>query len=858
MYSCQKCGKEYSRQKSLNRHMQNHNNSGNNHACHLCNITFHRRDLLARHSKIHQQKSVSSSEGILSNGRRRCHTACVRCRELRTKCDGQHPCQRCIDDRHDCEFNRGAGRISQCLLNSNEVTRAALSPRDATHDRHDEDNGAFPSPTSLSEPTCSNGQIYQPEPSTSISQSDTFLLPDLPPSANEADSMHIDSVFETTAWPWIHESLFLPADWSLGWPDGETGYPFQQVTDGAFSDDSARRPSQMRIGESGIGNLILPAVSDFPTSFAAEQLQTHEKDHAAVPQLEGSSNHIAKTPTGQSKLIEMMVTDAAREKSLSSKPDHAEYWNSMSGKVQSAFSIPNQPVSSSHTLGDFVDLYLQNFGPLWPLLSRQGLHCDQIHPLLYLTLASIGAMYGGAQAAHFGTVLHNRLRQSLTTSLELGGVDDELLWLGQARLLTQVAALYFGQSKAFSYAQHLGGVLVAQARRMDIFSAPRTRYGEKEAALSKKPEDRLSRWLLSEGRRRLAFGILRAETYTSVLLNTRPLISPEEIDLELPCSDQTWRGPALPLDIYLALVERDHTTVKAQRFSDTIRIALERDERFSVLDPIGNELLIFGLQQAVWRFSHDYYMFERLTGRQSGPTLSTTQRRASTANLSCGRSDDHLVTRPQGMHDLEGDLDRLTNALRRWKQSFKSISNELNLQRDRNSILSSLLLFHLSFMRLHAPIDDLHHISYRMADERSIESSIIGDISRWANSRRGYIAVRHALTIWSLISREVQRPEDTRAKFNFLAFLGLHHAAVVLWTYAGAHEFQKDYISNDTLTIAPLGNSDLPIPVRSSTMPSILRLFSDVFSMISPGRWSSFGAAASKLSERTFPRLEPS
>ena len=540
------------------------------------------------------------------------------------------------------------------------------------------------------------------------------------------------------------------------------------------------------------------------------------------------------------------------------------------------FSFPFQRAESSHILRGFVGLYLLNFGPLWPLLSNQGLNCDLIQPLLYLTLASIGAMYGGAQAAHFGTILHNRLRQTLTMSLELGGVDDDLLWLGQARLLTQVAALYFGQSKAFSYAQHLGGVLVAQARRMDLFSAPRTRCSEKLAALSKQHADRLSRWLHSEGRRRLAFGILRAETYTSVLLNTRPLISPEEIDLELPCSDQTWRGPVLPLDIYLALVERDQTTAKAQSFSDTIRIALERDERFSVLDPMGNELLIFGLQQAVWRFSHDYYMLERLAGSdemlsdlcydgldtdssgvgRSGASQSTVQRAESTTSVLSGLLDDHLVSRPQGMRDLKSDLDRLTNALRKWKESFRSISNELNLQRDRNSFLSSLLLFHLSFMRLQAPIDDLHHISYRVADERSIERSIVDDVCRWANGQRGYVAVRHAIAIWSLISREVQRPEQTRAKFNFLAFLGLHHAAVVLWTYAGAHELQKGYISGDVLTITPLRVADLPIPLESSTIPSILRLFSDVFSMISPARWSSFGAAASKLAEREFPRVD--
>ncbi|KAF2188154.1 hypothetical protein K469DRAFT_660699 [Zopfia rhizophila CBS 207.26] len=850
MYSCQECGKKYSKQNSLNRHMQNHKKT-KHYVCHSCNIAFYRRDLLARHSKMHQagqqQKAVSSSRaadgGQISNGRRRCHTACVRCRELRTKCDGRHPCQRCIDSRQDCEFSRCASRISQGLLNSNWSIDSA-QPGQANNPNNGDlpPDIAFPSPTSLSEPTFRNGQIYQPEPCDSTFQSDASLPSDLQSSINVADNMYMDCASDTTAWPWIHENIFLHANWSAG--------------------------TMQRFNSTKVLTVMVSTVQT-----VLKLALTCLKGRAQPRQIEET---VASTPTRQSRLIEILVTDAAQQTSASSKPDCVEYWLSMSGKAQDVFSLSNQHFESSHILQNFVDLYLQNFGPLWPLLSNQGLDCDLIHPLLYLTLTSIGAMYGGAQAAHFGTMLHNRLRQTLTMALELGDVEDDLIWLGQARLLTQVAALYFGQSKAFSYAQHLGGVLVAQACRMNLFSAPRTRHDEKKAALSRQPEERLSRWLHSEGRRRLAFGILRAETYTSVLLNTQPLISPEEIDLELPCSDQTWRGPVLPLDIYLALVERDQTATKVQSFSDTIRIALERDERFSVLDPIGHELLLFGLQQAVWRFSHDYYLFERLTGSDEtlsslcdngldgdsnvpglfGVTQTTPQRKESTANLSFGIMDDHLISRPQGMHDLKSDLDRLTNALRKWKQSFGSISNVLNLERDRNSFLSSLLLYHLSYIRLQAPIEDLHHISYRIVDKRSVERNIIDDVSNWANGRRSDIAVRHAVTIWSLISREVQRPEETRAKFNFLAFLGLHHAAVVLWTYAGAHDPQNDNIGSVVLTIPPLSTSESPIPVRSSTAPSILRLFSRVFSMISPGRWSSFGAAASKLSECNFPLLQ--
>jgi len=780
----------------------------------------------------------------------------------------------------------------------------------------------FPSPASLTEaasladadpgadadPDAMTGQLYQSEISNSIYQSHDSLPPDLHSSINVADHMFMDSASDTTAWPWLHENLFLQTDWSAVWPDGgpvDLAFPEQNGIDEAMNDDSARGLLMLRNNAQGPEDPNISALADFSTSSAAGgwQPQLPEQNHVTLHQHEGfnrirkwhlkaSSSSVStqksqaiaharqidethsSLTTRQSRLIELLVNDAAQATHQATKADRAAYWSSMSTKVQDVFSLSRQYLnSSSHILQHFVDLYLQHFGPLWPLLSHQGLDCDFIHPLLYLTLTSIGAMYGGTQMAHFGTMMHNRVRQTLTTALELGDADDDLIWLGQARLLTQVAALYFGQSRAFSYAQHLGGVLVAQARRMNLFSAPRTRYDENRAAHLKQPEERLDRWLHVEARRRLAFGILRAETYTSVLLNTRPLISSEEIDLELPCSDPTWRGPSLPPDIFLALVERDQAPGRARRFSDMIRIAFERDETSSVLDPNGHELLLFGLQQAVWRFSNDHHLFQRLTGSDEAPSnlrnnglegdmvLSehpprrepTQQPKDFATNLWLDIMDDHLVSKPRRMCDLKGDLDRLTNALRKWKESFRFISAVSHLGHNRNSLLSSLLLYHLSYLRLQAPVEDMHYVSYRIVDKRSVERNIIDEVSSWANSRRGYIALRHACTIWSLISHEVQRTEETRAKFNFLAFMGLHHAAVVLWTYAGAHDPKNVELGGSMLTIAPLNDFEPPIPLKRSTTSAILRLFSRVFDVIAPGRWSSFGAAALKLSECSFP-----
>jgi hypothetical protein len=497
-----------------------------------------------------------------------------------------------------------------------------------------------------------------------------------------------------------------------------------------------------------------------------------------------------------------------------------------------------------------------------------------LHPLLYLTLTSIGAMYGGIQSAHFGTLMHCRLRQSLTTGLDFGEFfDEDLVWLGQARLLTQVAALYFGQSQAFSYAQHLGGILVAQARRMNLFKALRCRTDDSVSASQRPISERLTRWLYLEARRRLAFGILRAETYTSVLLGTRPLVSPEEIDLELPYADSIWRGAPLPPEIFLAMVERDRASRLKQRFSDVVRIAFERDEAPSALDPLGHELLLFGLQQSVWRFSHDHDIFLRLTGNMESSSqlgydgldtvaVSLQISNHSISAMPAGQSvelppssipEDHLRGSPKRMNGLQTDLDGLIVALQRWKESLRFIRNAISLQQHRNSVLSSLLLYHLSYVRLQAPIEDMHHVSYRIADKRPVEKQIIDDMCEWANSRRAIITVQHACIIWSLINREVRRPEGARAQFNFLAFTGLHHAAVALWTFMGAHNGLE---SQGAWFIEPLVDSEPKIAVNRSHSRAILVLFSQVFNLVGPGRWSSFGAAALKLSDCPFPQPE--
>lgn len=556
----------------------------------------------------------------------------------------------------------------------------------------------------------------------------------------------------------------------------------------------------------------------------------------------------------------------------------------MSVKVAVAFQITSdQGLSSSSILQHFVDLYFKHFGPLWPLLSMQNLQVDHLHPMLYLVLTSIGAMYGGAASCNYGTMIHNHVRSQLTSAIELEDLESDFTWLAQARLLTQVAALYFGQPNAFSYAQHLGALLVAQARRMDLFSAARAESSTakfQQLSGSSADSHRLAIWLDLEARRRLAFGIFRGDTYTSVLLHVKPLVCMEEIDLELPSCDAVWRAEKMSPQVCLHMIEHDRSPSRGIMASDIYRVALDSDEPLPPLDPAGHELLLFGLQWPVWRFSRDQKLFERLTGEErdcvkqqqdlaespQSTTISLATGNSSLGNkLSKIRSAtttirleaDRLDRSSRRMTDLAFGYRRLIAAFHKWEEGLSLVKNFVHTDGDRSSLLSSLILYHLSFLRLHAPVEDLFQIHYQLADNRKLEESLIQSVRKWANSPQARLAAERACRIWSLITAESRRAQKSHhVRFNLLAFTGLHHGAVLLWSYAGARDLANDMQNG----VAPLSLEMADDPssrmlVTQAESSSILKSFVRLYDLISPARWSSFAQAAGRMSNQSFPSL---
>ncbi|KAH7070070.1 hypothetical protein FB567DRAFT_219099 [Paraphoma chrysanthemicola] len=811
MYACAQCDRKYASQNSLTRHIHSHEKN-TKHQCKICGVVFYRKDLLSRHSKLHKTSKGQGSRGNSSEisvpdhlgaglGRRRCHTACIRCRELRTKCDGQRPCLTCRRSGGLCTFSRPTNRLSHVPVDSEDQMN----------------------------------MVNEFDPTTELRAEPNDTSSSLDLSADLATEFEFETALnpfmvDMEAWPWMHESLYLP------------NAPFLPNTLDVSTMNHQDHGTNQDIAMLQ-GNLVQPLVNAPGDAIGVS---------IPVPTSTDSPTHIIKD------LIAFATASDCLARPLK---DVASFWTAMSSRLQASFDVSMEGSSASTPiLYSFVNTYMEQFGPLWPLLSPQTLDFDALHPQLFLVLTSIGAMYCGSSASTYGAMIHTAIRSSLTAAVELEDDETDLTWLAQARLLTQVAALYFGQPRAFTFAQHIGALLVAQARKMDLFSERYMIRAQRQfdsMSGTASDQERLALWLQMEARRRLAFGIFRGDTYTSVMLHTKPLISLEEIDLCFPTCDSVWRGERMPSSLCIQLIDSDHSLGRELRASDVYRIAMDRKEPLPPLDPSGHELLMFGLQYPIWRFSRDESMLNQLVGNEDiseqaeSPMEVHGHRKGSAADRETYRIDS--ATRQ--MDDLRLELSRLICALRKWEQALPLVKTFTRTDRDRSSLMSGLILYHLGFIRLEAPLASLHQIQYRLADGRIIDDELIASVRLWIDAPRCQRAAKRACNIWTIIAHETQKPSKIPIKFNLLAFIGLHHAAVILWSYAGGRKNPSNIEAEEiplTLEDVDKGRIDL------SDQFAVLGSFSKLYESISSGRWSSFAQAAEALSRQELPAVRVS
>lgn len=694
---------------------------------------------------------------------------------------------------------------------------------------------------------------------------------------------------DNVTWPWLHETMFLQDDPmpNIQFPGitteyyspsttGSSGYQeanhlhdpaMQAAHDQDMSDRAAFQYNEFGLpGDTKFAGVNIPASTPSSTQ---ERKTPREK---MGPVAFDSAQHEVQRET-----IDNMVDVAINlSHPLPDRATASQFWQETSSRVVEAFGLSRfqyAEKSTTHILHHFVGLYFVHFATLWPLIWKDNLNYDSIPSYLYVTLAAIGAIYAGEVCSTFGFQAHESIRMRLLAIQFQFTYPEEIYEpLLQSMLLIQVSALYFGQKQAFSVAQQLGGVLVAVARKINLFGD--SSFLPRGAEPPFRGEELLSRWVRAETRKRLALGIFRTEVFVSHLLNTRPLVSYEEVNIELPCANMIWNLKTKDLHRHILDFEL-YAERKEALFSDLVRIALDRSETLPNLKAADFEALLFGLQQLVWSFSHDPEMMLRLTGEMEPDTVQHLQddlfgtwsfaaKSVETPTDGPDRADslirvstkDHLDCSQRQMNDLKNDYHRTFAALRKWKRSFAASSVAVQGQAERLTVLATRLLYHLSFVRLKADVQTFHLLALQLVKGRPRQHSV-SSVYRWSTTLEARIALDHACAIWLLVRRETERDSATRARFNILSHISLHHAASVVWAYAGTHDSPGEAALDMADQYGDVQRGDLRI-FRANNH-ALMQSFSGLLRKVAPAwiKQSSFSTTASAMAQYPFP-LAPS
>ncbi|KAH7336482.1 hypothetical protein BKA65DRAFT_34848 [Rhexocercosporidium sp. MPI-PUGE-AT-0058] len=886
-FDCRICCQTYQHKEALNRHLKVHDEVFG-HTCSVCQLSFYRKDILTRHMQVHKSRAPDQRA---ANGRRRAQRACLPCRKSKTRCDGTTYCSQCKRQGHVCVFDDRPGRLSQQARIKQD---RSLSTPVNEHDEQCHPNGAVPGKSEASKDSHvelmhQNAQADEHANNVQLSELGTTSIENLdnarfmPESAGfiglEMTEGPGNSWGDESNWSWMNEYLFF---------DGDSQAPptFQPRIDNALFQDQHKLGCLIDNLEPTLANNVssrlekriaatplfqnaegYPSIAheDGPVPYNRVQLHGEQNvddlsvtKHAestlgsltvSKPLLQCSAEDLAGPAPVKTRTLEAVVdtlADFAIQSLLelsAGKLNGPYTWVDQAMEVGKAFGIrhiQSDQQSGQHVFDVFMSLFFEKFHCLWPLFWEQGIRYNDVPPTLYLTMTAIGAIYSGKEGIAYGRMMHEALRlRFLSTSFRYREADQAAECLCHCLLLTQVTSLYFGHKEAFSSAQQLGSVLITWMRRMNLFNDGLT-YCEAQTpshSNCREKSNAIEVWSRREVRKRLAFGIMRTETFLSLLLNTRPLVSPEELNISLPCSDSLWTKVDLEERQLITMIELDRTGVSQLLFSDLFRIAMDRSELLPNLRSTDYELLLFSLQHSVWRFCHDPDMFLRLTGEHR-PAANLASRPLSffrvcsennaadnnamrkTGSLfdapSLAPERDHLLSSGRVMEDMKADYVRTCLALEKWMLSVTASLAPAERVVERTCLLNGYLTYHTSMLRLSSNVEALHKLAYRFAlASSSPPSEELRRTYEWSQGAASDTALRHARAIVKIIKDECHRDHHRRAKFSILAFISLDMAAVTVWAYASMHsipaggsppdsEFSRFHRGNNRTLLAEL------------------------------------------------------
>ncbi|EEP76190.1 predicted protein [Uncinocarpus reesii 1704] len=375
-----------------------------------------------------------------------------------------------------------------------------------------------------------------------------------------------------------------------------------------------------------------------------------------------------------------------------------------------------------------VQLYFADVHPFWPILHEPTFDAGNTPDLLLASMAMLASW-----------VKHE------LDCLRLGPLVFEA-----------ISAIRVSTDGMAARALHFNSVLVSTCRHQGIFSGQFAQHS---------PDDSpFAYWLAQEQQNRLAFSVLRLDAYLSVLTDHPPSVRYQEICIPLPKSARLWSAASED--------ERSNLQWKEPAGREKVPFFfLIRD----ALDVGGRQQLPYPLNEA------DYHL--GLCSLQAGIWDAAREAHSSAA--------DELVVKSNAVDPI-----RLWRShLNLWRASMEKdcqlrghYFSGATLSADQIFTPILLILWHLSALNMHAPLDLLQGRGYSFKSPPGTAMTTVktkAHLRTWMSSLCPRTAVWNAAQISRVFAQESQTPVPSESMMlNPLAMPALLKSAIVTCSYA--------------------------------------------------------------------------
>lgn len=752
------CGKRFQRKEHLNRHTLNHN-PRTTYNCEKCTKVFYRKDLYKRHLDRHNRGMWFRRTGIIP---------------------GQNDKQQQPNDEdsnNNISITDSRSNSTEPSPQGNNTSTPAITPDTASnspsgfHNTHSVYNSHQPHTGAalLNHPPPFNGHtthILPPPPPASSS-----LPHSLPPqthpqySAGPPPVSHND--LNTSSSP--YNSIMPPAN----------NFPTQQhYIQQNFQQQQQQQPPSLPLPSNNInngnpsGNSTPPTMpplysgnffQDSDLGWLFENMNQTFEDNPI-------NNNYEQQHDDQTKTIPITPEYTATTPEV---PDEDTIWHTVSQKLmkslfdQKSDSASNSPldactlpnsfsnelvnswVSDPILLRRYYQSYFDTYHDHFPIVHKPTFlrRPDKIHPLLMISILTLGTAFAPVEHFQISLKIHERLRWLVFSHNDLA--DDPPLWIFQALILIEAFEKMLSSRKHHELAATFHGSIVILMRRNQPFSfdiddedwssadenyRSRGNNSRKQSSSYSKYsiESKWNRWIENESLRRVFFLAFTIDSQHVALFGHSQCMSANEILFELPCLEDVWDAP--DAETWLSLYE---SSTRPPLF----------------LDAIKSLLMLKPLDKTTSQFSRLII----LHGLYSVAVQTQTQKNAAIGFLSgkneqcrhCGKPHQHSSSGGSSSNGGGGEQWRalLAQALQTWSFSLFTQGSIIieACQSLHQMAYVTLYLSHTTVLDILVFARYPSLVSRRLTRRDYAKAEHL--VKTWSSTPEAIVAVRHALLL---------------------------------------------------------------------------------------------------------------